>query len=304
MEGIHKFNSIDEYNKVMGVETTHPLVTVIDWSKIDYEERNCYDTLPPSLSYGFYTIFLKEQNCGDMKYGRNYYDYQDGTLVFLAPDQVVKIENRIPQRPKGWVLMFHADLIRGTSLGRSIKEYTFFSYEVYEALHLSEQEKVTITECFRNIEEELRHSIDKHSQRLIVSNIELFLNYCTRFYDRQFITRSVVNSDIYSRFETVLNNYFHSDLPQKEGLPTVKYCAEKLNISANYLGDLLKKESGKSAQEHIQLMLIEVAKERMYERDKSISEIAYELGFEYPQYFSRMFKKRTGMTPNEYRSAN
>ena len=150
----------------------------------------------------------------------------------------------------------------------------------------------------------MTHSIDKHSQRLIVSNIELFLNYCTRYYDRQFITRSHVNSDILSRFERLLNDYFNSELPQTEGLPTVKYCADKLHLSANYLGDLLKKETGKSAQEHVQLRLIEAAKEKMYEKDKSISQIAYELGFEYPQYFSRLFKKRTGVTPNEYRSLN
>ena len=159
-------------------------------------------------------------------------------------------------------------------------------------------------ECFQNIITELNHGIDKHSQRLIVSNLELFLNYCTRFYDRQFITRSHVNSDILSRFETLLNDYFKSDLPQMEGLPTVKYCADKLHLSANYLGDLLKKETGKSAQEHVQLRLIEAAKEKMFEKDKSVSQIAYELGFEYPQYFSRLFKKRTGMTPNEYRISN
>ena len=151
---------------------------------------------------------------------------------------------------------------------------------------------------------ELAHGIEKHSQRLIFSNIELCLNYCTRFYDRQFITRSHVNSDILSRFERVLNEYFKSDLPQTEGLPTVKYCADKLHLSPNYLGDLVKKETGKSAQEHVQFRLIEVAKEKMFEKDKSISQIAYELGFEYPQYFSRLFKKRTGVTPNEYRMEN
>lgn len=299
MDDIVRFNTVDEYNKSMGIETLHPLVSVIDWSKSEHVGE-----FPAGHSFGFYTIFLKDQNCGDMKYGRNYYDYQEGTLVFLAPDQIVRIENRKPHQPKGWALTFHPDLIRGTSLGRAMKEYTFFSYEVFEALHLSEQERETILECFRNIQAELTHAIDKHSQRLIVSNIELFLNYCTRFYDRQFITRAHVNSDILSRFESILNDYFHSASPQIDGLPTVKYCADKLNLSPNYLGDLIKKESGKSAQEHIQLKLIEVAKEKMYERDKSVSQIAYELGFEYPQYFSRLFKKRTGMTPNEYRNVN
>ncbi len=299
MEGICKFNTIDEYNKIMGVETLHPLVTIIDFSKTSHN-----GDYPEGHSFGYYSVFLKDMKCGDMKYGRNYYDYQEGTLVFLAPDQVVKIENRLPHQPKGWALMFHPDLIRGTSLGRMMKDYTFFSYDVFEALHLSEQERQVVLECFGNIASELNHSIDKHSQRLIVSNIELFLNYCVRFYDRQFIIRKHVNSDILSRFEELLTNYFNSELPQKKGLPTVKYCADNLHLSANYLGDLLKKETGKSAQEHIQLRLIEAAKEKMFEKDKSVSQIAYELGFEYPQYFSRLFKKRVGMSPNEYRTMN
>lgn len=299
MNGIQKFDTIDEYNKAMGAQTLHPLVSVLDFSKTRPD-----DDYPDGYSFGYYTVFLKEVKCGDIKYGRNYYDYQEGTLVFVAPGQVLKIENRVVHKPQGWALMFHPDLIHGTSLGRAIKEYTFFSYEVFEALHLSEQERQTVMECLHNIQLELSHNIDNHSRRLIVSNIELFLNYCTRFYDRQFITRAHVNSDILSRFETTINDYFKSDLPQTEGLPSVKYCADKLHLSANYLGDLLKKETGKSPQEHVQLRLIEAAKEKMFEKDKSVSQIAYELGFEYPQYFSRLFKKRTGMTPNEYRAVN
>lgn len=299
MKGIQRFNTVDEYNKTMGVETRHPLVSVIDFSKAKFTNE-----YPEGHSFGYYTIFLKNIKCGDMKYGRNYYDYQEGTLVFLAPNQVVRIENRLPHQPKGWALMFHSDFIKGTSLARAMKEYTFFSYEVFEALHLSEEERKIVIECFHNIAIELNHNIDNHTQRLIASNIELFLNYCTRFYERQFITRKHVNSDILSRFETLLNNYFNSELPKKQGLPSVKYCADKLNLSPNYLGDLLKKETGKNAQEHVQLKLVEVAKEKIFETQKSISQIAYELGFEYPQYFSRLFKKRTGMTPIEYRGLN
>lgn len=299
MDGIQRFNTVDEYNKVMGIETRHPLVTVIDFSKTTYSQE-----YPEGHSYGYYTIFLKENKVCDIKYGRNYYDYQEGTLVFLSPGQVVKIENRQPHQPQGWALMFHPDLIRGTALGKAMNEYTFFSYDVFEALHLSEQERRTVIECFRNIETELNHSIDNHSGRLIVSNIELFLNYCTRFYERQFITRKHINSDVLSRFENLLNDYFTSGLPQKQGLPSVKYCAGELHLSANYLGDLIKKETGRSAQEHVQLQLIEIAKEKMFEKQKSISEIAYELGFEYPQYFSRLFKKRVGVSPNEYRNMN
>lgn len=299
MNGIQRFNTVDEYNKTMGIETRHPLVTVIDFSKTNHTGE-----YPEGHSFGYYTVFLKDVKCGNMKYGCNYYDYQEGTLVFLAPGQVVRMENRLPHLPKGWTLMFHPDLILGTTLSRAMKEYTFFSYDVFEALHLSEEERRTVIECFHNIEAELNHNIDNHSQRLIASNIELFLNYCIRFYERQFITRKHVNSDVLSRFENLLNDYFKSDLPQKQGLPSVKYCADKLNLSANYLGDLLKKETGKSAQEHVQLRLVEVAKEKMFEKQKSVSQIAYELGFEYPQYFSRLFKKRIGMTPNEYRRLN
>ena len=299
MQGIARFNSIDEYNKTMGLETKHPLVAVIDYSNSSFN-----DVYPEGYNYGFYTVFLKDQICGDIKYGRNYYDYQEGTLVFLAPGQTIRIENRQPHKPVGMALMFHPDLLRGTALGRSMSDYTFFSYEVFEALHLSDQERKTILECFQNIDNELNHNIDKHSQRLIVSNIELFLNYCTRFYDRQFITRSHVNSDIVTRFERLLNDYFRSNRSQREGLPTVKYCAEQLHLSPNYFGDLIKKETGKSAQEHIQLHLIDIAKEKMFESDKSVGEVAYELGFEYPQYFSRLFKKCTGLTPLEFRKMN
>ena len=160
-------------------------------------------------------------------------------------------------------LVFHPDLLRGTTLGRTIKDYTFFSYQVNEALHLSEQERHIIIDCFRNIEEELHHTIDKHSQRLIVSNIELFLNYCVRFYDRQFITRENVNKDILTRFENLLNDYFYSEKPESSGLPTVKYCADQMHLSANYFGDLIKKETGKTASEHIQTKLIDIAKEKV-----------------------------------------
>jgi len=296
MDNVKKYETIDEYNKMRGVETLHPLVSIIDFSKTAY-----HNDLPSAQSFGFYIVFLKDVKCGDLKYGRNYYDYQEGTLVFLAPNQILTVENKRPYTPKGWALMFHPDLLRGTSLSHSMQNYTFFLYEVSEALHLSEQEREIVMECFHNIELELNHNIDNHSQQLIVSNIELFLNYCTRFYERQFIIRKHVNSDILSRFEKLIYTYFKSDLPLSSGLPTVKYCADKLNLSPNYFGDLLKKETGKSPQEHIQLQLIEVAKEKMYDKNKSVSQIAYELGFEYPQYFSRLFKKCVGVTPNEYK---
>ena len=257
------------------------------------------------MSYGFYAIFLKEVKCGDLRYGRNYYDYQEGTLVFLAPGQVIGIDDNGEYfQPKGRVLLFHPDLIRGTSLGRNMKDYSFFSYEVNEALHLSEQERGVIIDCLNNINEELNRGIDKHSKMLIVSNIELLLNYSIRFYDRQFITRENVNKDILSKFENVVNGYFQTDKPETIGLPSVRYCADQLHLSANYLGDLIKKETGKSAQEHIQLRLIDIAKEKILGTSKTVSEIAYELGFKYPQHFTRVFKKNVGYTPNEYRGIN
>ena len=255
--------------------------------------------------FGFYAVFLKEIKCGDMRYGRNFYDYQEGTLVFLAPGQIVGISNNGEVfQPKGYALIFHPDLLRGTSLARKIHEYTFFSYESNEALHLSEQERRTFLECLHNIEEELQHSIDKHSKNLIVNNIELLLNYCMRFYDRQFITRSNINKDILTKFEHLLNDYFLSDKPQEIGLPSVQYCADQLHLSPNYFGDLIKKETGNSPQEHIQLKLIATAKERIFDTSKSISEVAYDLGFKYPQHFTRLFKKVVGCSPNEYRQMN
>lgn len=295
MNEIPRIDNICDYNSIMGLETLHPLVSVVDLSKSKRMTHMRH-------SFGFYAIYLKQVKCGDLIYGRNYYDYQEGTLVCIAPGQVLGVEDNGEYfQPKGWALLFHPDLIRGTSLGRNIKNYSFFSYEANEALHLSEQERVVVIDCMHKIELELNHSIDKHSKTLIASNIELLLNYCERFYDRQFITREHINKDVLVRFENLLEDYFTSDKPQNIGLPTVGYCADKLNLSSNYLGDLIKKETGKSALEHIQLKLINIAKELVYDTSKSVSEIAYELGFKYPQHFSRLFKKRVGVSPNEYR---
>lgn len=298
MKEIKILNTVTEYNNLVGQETLHPLVSVVDFSKVEpfcnFRRQN-----------GIYTIFLKELKCGNMTYGCNNYDYEEGSLIFVAPGQVYGIEgNNEKQKAKGYALLFHPDLIRGTSLGQHIKEYTFFSYEINEALHLSTRERAIINDCIEKIQYELEHAIDTHSKTLIVSYIELFLNYCKRFYERQFITRNHVNKDVLARFEKVLNEYFLSELTIESGLPSVRYCADKLFISPNYLGDLLKKETGKSAQEHIQLNLIDVAKEKIFEHGKSISEIAYELGFKHPQHFTRMFKKQVGMSPLEYRSLN
>ena len=294
-KNIMHVETITEYNNLLGMETLHPLVSVIDLSKAK-PMRHLRHT------FSFYTLFLKEVKCGDMIYGRQYYDYQEGTVVCLAPGQVIGIEdNGETFQPKGWALCFHPDLIRGTSLGGHIKEYTYFSYEVNEALHLSLEERGIFVDCLNKISHELEHATDRLSKRLIATNIELLLDYCLRFYERQFITRENVNTDILTRFEALLDNYFESNRAKAEGIPPVKWCASELCLSSNYFGDLIKKETGKTAQEHIQLKLIGMAKEMVLNPERSISEIAYELGFQYPQHFTRLFKKVTGMPPNDYR---
>lgn len=297
MEDILRFDTINQYNAFNNQKTSHPLVSVIDMS--DATPRHGH-----RMSFNFYTIFLKEVKCGDLRYGCNYYDYEAGTLVFLAPNQVIGENTSDFYQPKGHALVFHHDFTLGTALGQHLKNYTFFSYEISEALHLSEKEKEIIKDCLAKIKFELNQPIDKHTKSVIISNIELFLNYCIRFYDRQFITRTEANQSILTRFETLLDEYFAIDNVQQLGLPTVAYCAKKLHVSPNYLGDMIKKETGKPPQEHIQLKLISIAKELIFDPSKSLAEIAYELGFKYPQHFSRMFKKVTGTTPNEYRNLN
>lgn len=295
MDTLRRFETISEYNTFNNNETRHPLVSVVDLSKADPRQGS-------RMYFGFYTIFLKEVRCGDLVYGRHTYDYQEGTLVFMAPGQVAGVNsNGETYQPKGYALVFHPDLIHGTALGRHIQEYSFFGYQFYEALHLSGRERQIVLDCFSKIEYELEHAIDKHSKRLIVSTIELFLGYCTRFYDRQFITRETAHKGILERFETLLNTYFQADKPQTLGLPTVTYCAGELNLSANYFGDLIKKETGKTAQEYIQAKVIELAKEQIVDQNKTVSQIAYDLGFKYPQHFNRLFKQRVGQSPNEYR---
>lgn len=298
MEDLRRFDTISQYNDFNSHETLHPLVTVIDFSKA--EPRLHY-----KMYFGFYIVLLKDVKCGDLQYGRHTYDYQEGTLVFLAPGQVAGIENDGNYfQPKGYALAFHLDLIRGTALGRHIHDYSFFLYEFHEALHLSERERQIVMDCLAKIDMELNQSIDKHSKTLISTNIELFLNYCMRFYDRQFITRDHVHKGILEKFESLLNSYFESDKPLSLGLPSVAWCADQMHLSPNYFGDLVKKETGRSAQEYIQAKLMDVAKEKIFDRNKSVSEVAYELGFKYPQHFTRLFKQRVGHTPNEYRMMN
>ncbi|CCH02223.1 transcriptional regulator [Fibrella aestuarina BUZ 2] len=297
MDTLLRFETVTDYNVFNKHETLHPLISVIDFSKAAPRAGS-------GMYFGFYAILLKDVKCGDLVYGRHTYDYQEGTLVFLAPGQVVGMNsNGDVYQPKGYALVFHADLIHGTALGRHIQDYTFFSYQSNEALHVSKRERELVLDFFAKIEYELQQTIDKHSKKLIVNSVELFLNYCVRFYDRQFITRNHAHQGVLERFEKVLNAYFQTDKPQTIGLPSVAYCAGELNLSANYFGDLIKKETGKTAQEYIQAKLIDVAKERIFDQSKSVSQIAYDLGFKYPQHFIRVFKQRVGQSPNEYRRA-
>lgn len=288
--------TITDYNEMLGVETLHPLVSVIDLAKTRPMHHMRH-------TFSFYTIFLKDEKNCDLIYGRQHYDYQKGSVVCLAPGQVIGIEDTGEEfQPQGYALCFDPELIRGTSLGRHIREYSYFSYNVNESLHLSERERAIFIDCLDTIQQELEYSVDRLSRRLIVNGIEFLLNYCLRFYERQFITREQTNNDILVRFENLLDGYLASDTPIRNGLPSVKYCASELCLSPNYFGDLIKKHTGKSAQEYIQLKLMDIAKERILIPTKSISQISYELGFQYPQHFTRMFKKVVGLTPNEYRT--
>lgn len=299
MDKIEKLSNVTQFNSRRGQETLHPLVSVLDQSKSVKIQANKYFS-------ELYVIFLKDVKCEELSYGRNHYDYQEETLIFIAPGQVFgfNFPNEVWIQPSGWALVFHPDFIRGTALGKTIKEYGFFDYDVNEALHVSARERQIVLECFMKIKEELERGIDKHSKTLIMNNIELFLNYCVRFFDRQFMSRENLNKDILIRFEQLLNDYFESNLPKIDGLPSVAYFAEKMNLSANYFGDLLKKETGKTALEYIQMKVIDIAKEKVFDQSKSISEIAYELGYKYPQHFTRLFKQKVGISPNEYRGLN
>lgn len=299
MDKIINIPTVKDYDDYWGIPNRHPYVNILEGSQVTKLIPNCRKNM------GMYVIFLKDVICADrLTYGRHEYDYQVNTLVFTSPGQVFGYpQDGSTYKAKGWALYFSAELLRGTSLGRRIKDYTFFSYATNEALHISEREREIIIDCFRKIDEEINYGGDKHSNTIIASAIELLLNYCLRFYDRQFITRKKANKDILTHFEELTDNYFTSDYAKKHGTPKVAWFADRLHLSANYFGDLIKKETGKSAQEYIQQRIIEIAKDLLSTTSKSISEIAYHLGYQYPQYFSRAFKKSVGKTPNEFRNS-
>ncbi|WP_044204487.1 AraC family transcriptional regulator [Flammeovirga sp. OC4] len=291
--------SIDELAACFGMKNTqHPLITILSTEELAYGEEH----IGMKYSSDMYCIALKDKSCG-LDYGRNHYDFNEGVLIFTAPDQVLSV--RKAQKlgeVKGWMIYFHPDLIRNTALGQKIDDYNFFNYEVHEALHLSVKEQETLTQIANLLQSEIGERIDNHTQQVLVSNLELLLNYSLRFYERQFNTRSAQNTDIVSKVEVLLKDYYKKNELVESGQPTIQYLADQCFISASYLSDLLAKETGRSAKDHINDFIIDKAKNMLVNSSDSISGIAYSLGFNYPHYFGRLFKQKTGKTPQQYRS--
>lgn len=296
----HNFNSISELHSSLKLKKpSNPLVSVVNLGDLDSENS----ISPETITYNFYAIFLKKNFDGKIKYGQQYYDFDNGTMTFYSPKQRITIEDYEPSKLEGWMLVFHSDFIQNYPLAKRIKEYGFFSYAANEALHCSNKEEEVISNVMQNLKDEIEKSIDNFTQDVIVSHIDLLLNYCNRFYNRQFITRKPANNDTLIRLENLLNDYFNSDDLISKGLPTVQQVAEQLNVSSNYLSDMLRSITGQTTQQHIHNKLIEKAKELLTTTNLSVSEIAYYLGFEYPQSLNKLFKKKTDISPLEFRQS-
>ena len=292
-----KFESLTDLHYVLGLpKPLHPLVSLIHLEDI----KILPDELPDTIVLNFYKIAYKTRLSSKVKYGQAYYDFGEGGLIFTAPNQV--FESPDDAVKSGYILFIHPDFLLSYPLASKMKQYGFFSYAANEALHLSDQEKETILSIFKIIDDELRSRIDDFSHDVIISQVELLLNYSNRFYKRQFITRKAVNNDLLQKMEAVLNDYFENEKPLRGGIPTVQYLSENLNISPGYLSDMLRSLTGQNAQQHIHEKLIEKAKEKLSTTVLSISEIAYELGFEHSQSFSKLFKIKTKLSPLEFRS--
>lgn len=288
-------DTIQQYNQFFGVKTMHPQIGIIHFNRSENQPTH-------KMTFGFYALYLVKTVGITMDYGKTKYDFDDGTVICLAPGQTIGV-HRMPDGPVPVAigLMFHPDLLHGTDLAKKMKQFTFFSYMSNEALHLSSGECAIIQNYMDNINRELEHPVDKFSRQLFVSNIEVLLNYCMRFYERQFVTREDLNNDVLARFELLLNEYWDSGEAKIYGLPAVKYFADKICLSPNYFGDLIKAVTGKSAQERIQSKIIEMSKEAILNPHLSTKQIADMLGFQYPQHFLRFFKKQVGCTPKEYK---
>jgi AraC family transcriptional activator of pobA len=293
---IKKIVTIKELHSFMGIKSPlNPLITIIDHA----QTINSYQSQSEKLLLDFYNISIKRSFKGKLKYGKNLYDFDEGSMSFIAPNQIISVDNVEDRNSDGWSLLFHPDLIRCYPLGKTIKNYGFFSYEVNEALHLSDEEEKVIEAIVQNIQTEVNSRIDNFSQDVIVSNLELLLSYCNRYYNRQFMTRKMVANDLLTNFETILENYFAQN--SNDSLPTVEKIASELNVSSSYLSDMLRNLTGQNTQQHIHSKLIEKAKELLTNTNLSISEIAYQLGFEYPQSCSKLFKSKNGVSPMEFR---
>lgn len=293
-------NSISELHRLIGLpKPHHPLISLINMDDVPTTEKS--EDLHFLLD--FYGVSLKKNISGKLKYGQNYYDFDEGVLAMTAPKQILSVGAEDNYKVSGYWLVFHSDFILNYPLGKVIKDYGFFSYTVNEALHLSNKEEKMLEGIFKNIEQEYQTSIDQFSQDVLVSHLELFLNYCNRFYNRQFLTRKKAGNDLLAKMEELLDEYFKNDKIIESGLPTVQYFAESLNVSSNYLSDMLRTLTGQSTQQHIHNKLIEKAKETLTTTNLSVSEIAYQLGFEHPQSFSKLFKSKTNFTPIEFRAS-
>jgi len=294
-----RFESLTELHRKLGLPgPLHPLISLIEIT----DKRMDLSNLPGSIVYNFYKISFKENLTGTVKYGQGYYDFDEGGLFFKAPNQVTANGENNGDHT-GFTLAFHPDYLSNYALAKKIKQYGFFSYSVNEALHLSEKEKETVIAIFKNIQEELQSRIDDFSHDVIISHIETLLNYSNRFYKRQFITRKAVSHDLLGKLEELLDEYFDSERPSTEGIPTVKFLSDSLNLSPGYLSDMLRSLTGHSAQQHIHHKLIEKAKEKISTTSLSISEIAFQLGFEHASSFNKIFKSRTKLSPMEFRQS-
>jgi AraC-like DNA-binding protein len=302
MKEVVHIKSISEVHRILGIEKPkHPLVSVL---KMDSRITN-FDFGDDTYVLDFYQISFKEGLSGSFQYGRSKYDFDEGSLVFTKPKQTIQMDSEIETNStSGWILLFHPDLIRKSELGRTIEKYSFFDYDLNEALHLSDKERTSLTDLVIKIEEEYNNNIDKHSWDIIVGNIEMIVKYSKRYYERQFYTRKDLNTELLTKFNRILKHYYSSEQPINSGVLTVKYCANQLNLSVNYLGDLLKSDTGRSAKDHINDYVIEKAKTLLLSNNENIGQISYRLGYENPQGLNKLFKAKVGLSPSQFRTIN
>ena len=293
-------SSVTEVHRMLKIKSPkHPLISVIDLDEL----KEVNETVPGSFINDFYSVFIKKDFDGKMRYGQQMYDFDDGVMIFCGPGQLISVENTGENKPKGWWLLFHPDFLQTYPLANRINEFGFFKYETNEALHLSEDEETNVAGIMNNIHKEYQTSIDHFSQDVIISHLEVLLNYANRYYNRQFITRKPTNTSLLSKFEQILDAYFENDLPLQNGLPTVGFLSTELHVSPNYLSDMLRATTGQTTQHYIHQKVIEKSKVMLSTSDLTASEIAYQMGFDYPQSFSKLFKAKTKMSPIQYRKS-